>query len=130
MGWHYSLDGSRADLIRELTRAESDDRGWSRRALKHSLAGNVLWTVWEITAAADDSQRLHIGCDLLGRHGGTWGWKPLCEDDEPSYYTCPLAYLEMVPEQRPVWREKVKEYWKARREKMKARRTLQGARHG
>jgi hypothetical protein len=136
MGWYYTGSASRADLIRELTAPQqSESTGWERRALRFCTAGNVLWTVWEITAPGDGSTHLHIGCDLLHRSSDGWGHKPMCEDDEPCYYTCPLAYLEMVPDSkgRPEWRAKVRAYWKKRRERAAQRRErkarMMGAAH-
>ncbi len=53
----------------------------------------------------------YIGCDLLRcERGYGWGYKDLCESVHPYYYSCPLAYLEMVPVACETWRERVREY--------------------
>jgi len=124
MGWYYTYGASRADLIRELTESrKSEETGWERKALTFCTAGNVLWTVWEITQP-DGSSNRHIGCDLLHRSKEGWGYKPMDEDMEPCYYTCPLAYLELVPDSqgRPEWRTKVRAYWAQRQARMATRR--------
>lgn len=122
MGWFYSFGFSRKELIHELTEPQSNDNGWARRVLRYCVAGNVLWTLNEITAAADGSKTKVIGCDLLQRGPDGWGHKPLDEDSGPCYYTCPLAYLEEAPETNPEWRAKVRAYWNRRREKAARRR--------
>lgn len=126
MGWHYTDGASRADLIRELTAPQKNEKtGWARKALKYCTAGNVLWTVWEITGA-DGVTRRHIGCDLLHRSSTGWGHKPMDEFFQPCYYTCPLSYFELVPDSQgcPEWRAKVRAYWEKRNRSMKVRRAL------
>ncbi|MGH8549817.1 MAG: hypothetical protein ACRERU_14675 [Methylococcales bacterium] len=92
------------DLIKDETTAE----GSLRRCLKHTLRGNVLWTVWEITRA-DGSMWRYIGCDLLQcQRGFGWGYKDLTEADGPYYYSCPPIYLALVPEANAEWREAVR----------------------
>lgn len=133
MGYYYIDGASRADLIRTLIASEMNEKtGWAKRCLKHTTAGNVLWTVWEITAAADGSKHLSIGCDLLVRDADGWGYKPSTEDCGPLYYTCPLSYLEMVPEVNPEWRQQVRKYWEKRRARRaeQALRRREGPRHG
>ena len=34
----------------------------------------------------------------------------MCEGDGPYYYSCPLKYLSMVPEQNAEWRRIVREH--------------------
>lgn len=100
MGWNYEHT-ERAELIRELTKERN-----GARCLAHTAVGSVLWTVWEHRAAGR-----WIGCDLMERVGCMWGHKPMDEAMGPCYYTCPLRYLEMVPEVAdPGWREQVRAY--------------------
>lgn len=100
MGWHYE-HSERADMIRELTEEHN-----GARCLAHTAVGNVLWTVWEHAAVGR-----WIGCDLMERAGGRWGHKPMDEAMGPCYYTCPLRYLEMVPDVAcPEWRDQVRAY--------------------
>ncbi len=91
--------------------------------IAHALRGNVLWSVVEMTAkaegvhhdlAAGQSPR-YIRCDLLERSGGQWGHKPLDESMHPYYYSCPLSYLDLAPEQSADWRAGVRAYHARRR---------------
>lgn len=124
MGWYGTQCATRAELIRELTAPEkSESTGKERKVLAYSTAGNILWSVWEVTAPGADTRRI-IKCDLLARVSDGWGYKPMSEEAHPFYYTCPLKYLEMVPEKRPEWRAQVRGYWAKRKERLAARRAL------
>ena len=57
----------------------------------------------------------YIRCDLLERSGGQWGYKPLDESMHPYYYTCPLSYLDLAPEQSADWRAGVRAFHTRRR---------------
>lgn len=116
MGWLYS-SRSRSDLIHDLIQPEDHPQA-SIRVIAHTLRGNVLWSVAEVTAkvegvhknlAPGESMR-YIRCDLLQRSGGQWGYKDMSESVHPFYYTCPLSYLDMVPVQSAEWRERVRAY--------------------
>ncbi|CAM2187777.1 conserved hypothetical protein [Paraburkholderia sacchari] len=120
MGWLFEHGQTRAQLIARLTRDETYD-GLIRRCLRHCTSGNVLWTVWEI-GRTDEAPRRFIGCDLLAwdKACAGWGYKDMCEQMEPLYYSCPLAYLDMVPPAAPAWREQVRA-WHAARSRSLAR---------
>ncbi|WP_081884600.1 hypothetical protein [Pseudomonas sp. AAC] len=114
MGWLFS-SRTRSELIQDLIRPEDTARA-SVRVLVHTLRGNVLWSVSEVTAKATgvhpdlapgESMR-YIRCDLLQRSGGEWGYKAMDESMAPYYYSCPLRYLDMAKELSPGWREKVR----------------------
>ena len=110
MGWSFSTAWrTRKDLISELTETEKSAER-TRTSLAHCLRGNVLWSVWAITYTDERPTRRYIGCDLL-QNGGKdegWGYKDMCEAVHPYYYTCPLKYLDMVPEvASPDWRAEV-----------------------
>ncbi|HCF6146640.1 hypothetical protein [Pseudomonas aeruginosa] len=122
MGWLFS-SRTRAELIRDLTRPEDTARA-SVRVLVHTLRGNVLWSVSEVTAktegvhpdlAPGESMR-YIRCDLLQRSDGEWGYKAMDESMAPYYYSCPLRYLDMARELSPAWREKVRAHHARRRQ--------------
>ncbi|AMO76049.1 hypothetical protein [Pseudomonas citronellolis] len=128
MGWFFS-PRSRSELIAELVEPQETERA-SAKVIAHTLRGNVLWSVVEVTAKVEGvspslapGQSLrYIRCDLLQRHGNEWGYKPLDESMHPYYYTCPLRYLELAPEQSREWRERVRAYH-ARRRQPKASET-------
>jgi hypothetical protein len=108
MGWYFS-NASKSDLIKELT-SESIGAEWTRTTIAHAVRGSVLWTINQMSHLNGQETRLFIGCDLMQKYGGYWGHKPLCEEDGPYYYSCPLKYLDMVPVQNADWRVKVREY--------------------
>ena len=95
------------DIVRERTRnQESDTEIW--RCLKHRCVGSVLWTVWEVTEITTLNARRFIGCDLLSKHDGCWGYRDMSEKMGPYYYSCPLGYLDLVPVADPTWRKRVR----------------------
>lgn len=108
MGWFFT-HSSKEGLIRELISA-SESAQCSRITVAHAVRGNVLWTVNQVTVKATGERRVFIGCDLMEKYEGQWGYKPLCEEDHPYYYSCPLKYLGLAPVQNAEWRQKVHEY--------------------
>jgi hypothetical protein len=110
MGWLFTHGATRSDIIKSRIKTEENE---TRRyeTLKHCLVGNVLWTVNRITVKETGEEKLFIGCDLLrAQRGYGWGYKDMEESSHPFYYSCPLAYLEMVPEKCAAWREGVRKY--------------------
>ena len=127
MGWTISYDKTRSEMIAERTRSTTQADGTRWECLRHTAVGNVLWVVWEVTPGEPVPPRAFrppyrfIGCDLLAPGGKGWGWgyKDMCESMGPCYYTCPLAYLELVPVvANAEWRESVREYHSARNRKV------------
>lgn len=115
MGWTY-VRTSRDQLIRELTATEETDHG-RREVIDHALIDNVLWSVVRITAKQVGLRGLAAGesvciiyCDLLEASGNEWGYKSLVEAEHPYYYSCPLRFLAMAPEQCATWRARVHSY--------------------
>ncbi|EMI1673020.1 hypothetical protein FA278_20355 [Pseudomonas aeruginosa] len=126
MGWLFS-SRTRSELIRDLTQPE-DHTHAHVRVIAHTLRGNVLWSVTEVTAktegvhsdlAPGESIR-YIRCDLLQRRDGEWGYKAMDESMAPYYYSCPLRYLDMAKELSPAWREKVRAHHARRRQSVTA----------
>ena len=121
MGWYFSPQ-SRSELIAELIAPQETERA-SVKVIAHALRGNVLWSVAQVTAKAEGVHRdltpgqslCTIRCDLLERSGGQWGYKPLDESMHPYYYSCPLSYLNLAPEQSADWRAGVRAYHAKRR---------------
>ncbi|CAB5670488.1 Uncharacterised protein [Delftia tsuruhatensis] len=116
MGWSFSRQ-ARSALIAQLIQPQETERA-SAKALAHTLRGNVLWSVVELTAKATGvhpglapGQSLrYIRCALLKRSGNQWGYKALEESMHPYYYSCPLSYLDLAPEQAADWRAGVRAY--------------------
>jgi hypothetical protein len=75
----------------------------------------TLWTVLEQSWFNGDPPKRWIGCDLIewgGKKRG-WGWKSMTEEVGPTDLTCPLVYLEMVPDPgglATAWRSSVQAY--------------------
>ena len=121
MGWYFSPQ-SRSELIAELIAPQETERV-SAKVIAHTLRGNVLWSVVELTAKVEGVHRdlapgqslRYIRCDLLERSGNQWGYKPLDESMHPYYYSCPLSYLDLAPEQSADWRAGVRAYHARRR---------------
>jgi len=113
---------SRSDLIDDIT-----EDLFAYRAARRYCCGNVLWVLWspiEGTEASDFRDTLDpwIGCYLMHRVGGEWGYKPMEEGSGPFYYSCPLAYLEVAPVVDDEWRAMVRAYWSRRAAKRAAKR--------
>jgi len=108
MGWDFTRNASKADIVRERTKTWVYD-GRKGETLTHKVIGKTLWTVRKVTEIASGKQlSLYIGCDLLdSQKGFGWGYKDMGEEMHPYYYDCPLAFLDMVPVACQEWRDKV-----------------------
>jgi len=133
MGWTFG-HSTKKSLIAHLTREQTSrtgDRRWD--CVRHCYRGNaykgVLWAVQTVTdTTTNDILTSFIGCYLLEYDrsqgpGYVWGYKDMEESSGPCYYSCPLAYLEMVPdpqtEHSTPWREKVRAYHAIRNRKLR-----------
>lgn len=84
---------SRAAILDEV-KGDPDVHGYC-------TVGNILWFIYGKL----------ILCNIMSKTGSSnWGYRPLCESEQPMYYSCPLAYLDKTPEVSPQWRQKVREY--------------------
>lgn len=109
MGYNFLTGASRRYVIDYLIKPRD---GWT--CLRHCLVGNVLWTVVQ-HVNAEGQTNLYLNCILLARSGGDWGYKDMGESSHPYYYSCPLAYLDLVPVANEEWRAKVKAYHEAKK---------------
>lgn len=136
MGWLFMPGSNRkgllAERIEEGQHTTPDGMTVTSTCLAHCYRGGsfsgVLWTVWERTFEKDGQQvqptERWIGCDLLqySRADDGWGYKDMEEAMHPYYYSCPLKYLDLVPEvANEGWREGVRQYHERRREKRRAK---------
>lgn len=145
MGWTIPYHTPhRRDLIRKIVEAweyEREGDGAKVRvvALKYCYRGGVrsgvLYVVREKTITLPDgrteSERF-IQVDLLryyaeGRGIGNWGYKDMSACEGPLVTSCPLSYLEMVPECPEDskcycrgWRQRVRERRAQRAQKVGA----------
>lgn len=119
MGWLFTQDQTKKELIAHLTKTEeNDDRIMSTVA--KCVRGHVLWVVYEVYIKAQKQTERFIGCNLMkvdynpdGSFYG-WGYKDMTESMGPAYYSCPLKYLDITPlpksEYAEGWREQVRAY--------------------
>lgn len=111
MGWLFTHNQSKRDLIRRLIAPDATERRrWN--TLAHCLRGNLLWAVVEIVDAQEMRPERYIACYLLDYDPGCrgWGFKDMDEALHPCYYDCPLGYLAMAPIACEDWREEVRAY--------------------
>lgn len=115
MGWTFYAS-SKEQLIADLVKP-SDTPSRKREVIVYTLVDDVLWTVEDVTRKGADpveqSRSLFIGCTLIDCSSHGWGYKGMEESMHPYYYTCPLSYLNSVPEACPEWRMKVRQYHEA-----------------
>ncbi len=132
MGWLFTQHATRNDVINSLIAFEENEHGiWKTH--RHCTRGNVLWSIVEWTDKAKKVTKKVIACHLLEKtvdHYGTrkitsWGYKNMDESVHPLYYSCPLSYLNQVPEVTcKEWRDQVRNYH--RTYQMGERLTLKG----
>ena len=117
MGWLFTQGASRADIIKERI-APWDNKDKHGETIAHAVRGNVLWTVNVVTDEVTAKESCYIGCDLLQKYDGDWGYKDMTESCHPYYYTCPLKFLDLAPVANQAWRDKVNEYHAKRQRKV------------
>ncbi|MDH5181134.1 MAG: hypothetical protein OEZ39_14140 [Gammaproteobacteria bacterium] len=118
MGWLFTKHASKSDIIRHLISPEENETR-RREILAHCVRGKVLWLVIEITQKQTHNTQRFIGCCLLATEKGFgWGYKDMQESEHPFYYSCPLKYLEMVPEANAEWRTKVRKHHRQQNRKV------------
>ena len=109
MGWLFRSNTTRQDIVDELIRFEENEHGiWE--TLRHSLRGNVLWSIVLWTEKKSGVSRKVICCHLLEGSGHSWGYKSMDEAMGPYYYTCPISYFKDVPVACQKWRDEVKKH--------------------
>jgi hypothetical protein len=60
--------------------------------------------VWEVSIG--DVVSRYIGCDIIQKKAGEIRYKGMAEADGPYYYSCPMRYLDMVPQvANQEWRD-------------------------
>lgn len=149
MGWLFCNDITRRrDMVEERTKIQ-DTRTWASRdtkpvyhittTLKHCYRGasfkGILWTVRETVKYDRKTDEVltterWIGCDILqwDNKDKCWGYKDLEESSGPSYYSCPLSYLDMVPESDTGygkgWRVQVRAYHASRKPTFKVKKDM------
>ena len=115
MGWDFTCGATKESLVAELLQPWEDRLvgfgnrcQYKVRTLKHSLRGNCLWRIVEVTK--EGKTTLVITLDLLKKSREGWGYKGMDESCGPCYYNCPLGFLKEVPcpnQYVAEWRAKV-----------------------
>ena len=113
MGWLFSTTWPTRAIMRKHLCADN-----GLKTIKSCWTGNNLWAVQEYTydqgEKAGQTVRF-IALYLCRRRKNTrdgWGYKDMDESAGPSYYNCPISYLDMVPDPggyATEWRAKVRE---------------------
>ena len=131
MGWTFFNRFSLDMLLEHLLKPKQYTNAVTHRVLAHTRTkegdGYVLWTVNELTDP-DAPVKKFIGCDLLQCVDREWGYKDLCECEYPSYYSCPVKYLDMVPVSCQEWRDEVLKYHEQKKAQRKKQRNERKAR--
>lgn len=111
MGYYSTYGASKKDIIAEIvTPFATTEPVGTRYVTAKALSGNTLWTVEEVRDQSGAPLEKCIGLYLLRKTGEDWAYKPMSETVEPYFYDCPLRFLDMVPELRPAWRQKVRDW--------------------
>lgn len=116
MGWTSSINWyNKSVLIKDRIKGET-----AFKCIAHQCKGNTLWAVWELQEDRGGIKKgkRFISCDLLRKfpRGEGWGYKDMDESMGPYQYSCPMKYLDMVPEvSNEKWRQGVKQYWEHRK---------------
>jgi hypothetical protein len=122
MGWLFTYDQTRRQLIDHLTREwETPDRKGT--TLKRYCSGNTLFTVAEVANKHTGEIMRYIGVYLM-QNGGPdgWGYKDMDESCGPYQYGCPLSFFDLVPDPggyATAWRQRCKDDHARRFQKLK-----------
>ncbi len=115
MGWEYAWN-SRKELIAHLCDEPTNYKTLARKVASED-GESVLWAVHEIGPDDEENPGLRfIMCYLMryDRKHRLHGYKEIGETMGPSYYSCPLSFLDMVPEPEgdyvEEWRESVRRF--------------------
>ncbi len=96
MGWTFTQNAKRADVIAELT-AETNADGREYRTLRKCFRGNTMYALHERRTSG--ALKKWIAVYLLQRDQGFgWGYKSMSEGMGPCYYDCPVSYLDQADE--------------------------------
>lgn len=98
----------RSAVIDFILKATVDGIATPREVVAFCLRGSSLWSVERI--ADRGAHRVVLMEYTLHRRDGTWAYEVRSETNGPHGVSCPLGYLEMVPERNAAWRDRVREH--------------------
>jgi len=112
MGWlRHTTPCSKRDFIKDVIRDFTNDTSVAKcDIVTKTVRGNCLWMVGQTLRKDTGEIKKYILLCLIDRYEGCWGYKDMDEGMHPYFYSCPLAYLAMVPEENAKWREGVRAY--------------------
>lgn len=133
MGWLFGWN-TRKELVDHVTETFENDMQRTT-CIRKFFSGNNMWTVWErqSKAASTDVERFIVVFLILGGNNCTngrgygWGYKDVSEEMGPCEVTCPLAFLDMVPDPggyATAWRERVRAHHARRNQKLTVGQTI------
>lgn len=117
MGWDFGWK-KRADLVKEIVgERNGDSTPRTVKVFDEAVTGHSdgrLWRIVEFFDKGAGRKRRIIAVDLIDFEPGTgWGHKPMDESVGPSFYNCPVSWLDEVNEDwgkmAQDWRAKVRE---------------------
>lgn len=114
MGWWFTQNATKKNIIAKLIKDEENESAkWT--TITHCVRGNILWIVREMFYKKENKTERYIQCSILGAEKDYgWGSKDMEESMGPCYYSCPLKYLDLVPEPKSEyskeWRDKVRKH--------------------
>jgi hypothetical protein len=113
MGWTYTRDSSKQDIIDYLNDKDTTGKCWGSdfTILKSFTAvENGKSVHWQVIN--DKNGTPFIACSLIDNDNGYgYGYKIMDEGMGPYYYSCPREFLNMATANpNPAWRLKVLEY--------------------
>lgn len=114
MGWLYTQNQTRRQLIEHVTKTWEHTNGSGvTTCLARACRGNNLWAVFEAKYNEQPTERFIML--IMMKNGGVdgWGYKDVSESMGPYQDSCPLGFLDMVPEVPQhglAFRERVRAY--------------------
>jgi len=131
MGWTTGYT-SRKEVVETVTEAWENDMRRTE-CIRKFFSGNNLWCVFEqrSKAASTDVERFIavflIRCWKLQGGEMDWGYKDVSESMGPCEVSCPLSFLDMVPDPggyATAWRERVRAAHACKNQKLAVGQTI------
>ena len=98
MGWYFTHDATRGDIITDLTK-EQVTEGRVFRTLRKCFRGNTMYALHESGKPGETRKWLSV---YLRQRGTSdypgWGYKPIDETMGPCECDCPVSYLDEADE--------------------------------
>jgi len=114
MGWLFKAGYTKNRLCAERVKTQENEFGiWEYP--KYRLAGSCLWKICIRTDKETGAKESYICLDLIrSQKNYGYGYKDMCEESGPCYYTCPLSFFDIVPcpgnSYAAEWRQAVRQY--------------------